>query len=154
MQAVANSGRRKRVPVDRRIIFFDWIFNMDTTNTISVQQESEPRALTANICMADDREIATIGLWRSVVDGTEAGEYLLFHKEMETHSLYRWLGLELHSAQQGASELTYQNKVVHAVRMEDTCGAPVITDTLLNVGGKIMPVFAIAADEPISWPSE
>ena len=126
---------------------------MDTTNTSSGQQESEARALTANICVADDREVATIGLWRSVIDGTEAGEYLLFHKEMETHSLYQWLGLELHSAQQGASELRYQDQVVHAEHMEDTCGAPVITDTLLNVGGNVMPVFAIAADEPINWPA-
>ncbi|MCX7246113.1 MAG: hypothetical protein NTX31_00310 [Burkholderiales bacterium] len=110
--------------------------------------------IDANICMTGGSEVATIGPWRSVVDGTsEAGEYLLFHKEMETHSLYQWLGLELHSAQQGASELTYQNKIVHAVRMEDTCGAPVTKDTILNVGGELMPMCAIATDELINWPA-
>ena len=109
--------------------------------------------INANISWIDDREVATIGLWRSVVDGTEIGELLLFHKEMETHSLYEWLGLELHSVQQGASELYYRDCVAHAELMEDTCGAPVTKDTLLNVGGELMPVSVIAADELINWPA-
>ena len=109
--------------------------------------------INANIAWTDDGEVATIGPWRSIVDGTESGEYLLFHQEMETHSLYEWLGLELHSAQQGASELSYRDKAVHADNMSDTCGAPVTKDTILNVGGESMPVIAIAADEPINWPA-
>ena len=109
--------------------------------------------INANIAWTDDLEVATLGPWRSVVDGTESGEYLLFHREMETHSLYQWLGLELHSAQQGASELTYQDKTVHADSMEDTCGAPVTKDTILNVGGELMPMCAIATDELLNWPA-
>ena len=153
MQAVANPGWRKRVRGGPEEYFFEWIFNMDTNNTSSGQQDSEARMISANISWADELEVATIGPWRSVVDGTEAGEYLLFHKEMETHSLYQWLGLELHGAQQGASELFYLDRVVHADRMEDTCGTPVTGDTILNVGGELMAVSVIAADEPINWPA-
>ena len=132
---------------------FDWIFNMDMTNTSSCEQESEARMINANISWTDDREVATLGPWRSVVDGTESGEYLLFHKEMETHSLYQWLGLELHGVQQGASELFYRDRTVYADRMEDTCGAPVTKETFVNVGGELMSVSTIAADEPINWPA-
>ena len=151
MQADANSGRRKRVRVERRNTFFSIGF-LSAPKTFLSTMYRKQKTINANISWTDDREVATIGPWRSVVDGTEAGDYLRFHKEMGTRSLYQWLGLELHSAQQGASELTYQGQVVHAVRMEDTCGAPVAKGTLLNVGGKVMPVFAIAADEPIQWP--
>ena len=126
---------------------------MDTTNTSSGQQESVARMLSANISWTDDREVAVIGPWRSVVDGTEAGDYLLFHHEMGTRSLYEWLGLELHASQQGASELYHFQAVVRAERMEDTCGSPVSKDTILNVGGELMPVCAIAADELINWPA-
>ena len=157
-----SPGTCKRSPIQagasvsgwrKTLFFFDWIFNMETTNTSTGQQESEVQMIKANICMADDREVATIGLWHSVVDGTESGEYLLFHKGMETHSLYQWLGLELHSVQQGASALYYQDRVVHAVSMEDTCGAPVGKYTILNVGGELVSVSAIAADDPIQWPA-
>ena len=126
---------------------------MDTTSTNSCQQESEAGTINATISWTDDREVATIGPWRSVVDGTESGEYLVFHTEMETRSLYQWLGLELHSVQQGASELYYLDRVVHAESMEDTCGNPVRMYTVLNVGGQLMPVFTIATDEPINWPA-
>ena len=126
---------------------------MDMTNTSSCEQESEARMITANISWTDDREVATLGPWRSVVDGTEAGDYLRFHREMETRTLYQWLGLELHSVQQGASELFYRDRSVYADSMSDTCGTPVGKNTILNVGGELMPVFAIAADEPINWPA-
>ena len=107
--------------------------------------------INANIAWTDDGEVATLGPWRSVVDG--AGNYLAFHKEMETHTLYQWLGLELHACNQGASELYHFQAVVRAEKMEDTCGAPVNKGTILNVGGQLMPVFAIASDEPINWPA-
>ena len=109
--------------------------------------------INAKISWTDDGEVATIGPWRSVVDGTEAGDYRRFHKEMATCTVHRWLGLELHSVQQGASALFYLDRVVHAERMEDTCGAPVTKDTILNVGGELMPVCAIATDELINWPA-
>ena len=126
---------------------------MDTTNTISCQQESQAKMINANISWTEDGEVATLGPWRSVVDGTEYGDYQRFHSEMETHTLYQWLGLELHSMSQGASELFYRDRVVHAVRMEDTCGTPVTEHTILNVGGQSMHMCAIAADEPIQWPA-
>ena len=109
--------------------------------------------ITANISWTDDREVATLGPWCSVVDGTQRGDYQLFHQEMETHTLFQWLGLELHSAQQGASELSYRDKAVHAENMSDTCGAPVTKDTILNVGAELMPMCAIATDELLNWPA-
>lgn len=126
---------------------------MNTTNTSSCQQESEAGMINASISRTDHREVAVIGPWRSVVDGTEAGEYLLFHKEMQTRSLYQWLGLELHSVQQGASELYFLDRVVHAESMDDTSGNLVRMETVLNVGGELMSVFTIATDELIQWPA-
>ena len=109
--------------------------------------------INASISWTDDREVATLGPWRSVVDGTERGDYRRFHSEMETHTLFQWLGLELHSVQQGASELYFLDRVVHAESMDDTSGNPVRMETVLNVGGELMSVFTIATDELIQWPT-
>jgi hypothetical protein len=150
MQAVANTGWRKRVRVE------DYFFRLDFDphRPISLHHVSKAKfMINANLSMVDDLEVATIGPWRSVIDGTQSGDYLKFHQEMETHTVYQWLGLELHSMSQGASELSYRDRVVHAVSMSDTCGNPVSKGTLLSVGGQLMPVFAIASDEPINWPA-
>jgi len=109
--------------------------------------------INANIAWTDDGEVATLGPWRSVIDGTQKGDFLRFCQAMATHTVYQMLGLALHSVQQGASELYYRDKAVHADNMSDTCGAPVTKHTILNVGGNVMPVCAIATDELINWPA-
>lgn len=95
---------------------------------------------------------AVVGDWKVVVNGLEAvNELKEAYQEEFGHcaTLYDFLGLELHSQQQGQSKLFYKGLRVHTKLIEDTCGN-VSIETLLDVAGVTMPLGLLASDDVIT----
>lgn len=69
----------------------------------------------------------TVGDWVIVATGTEWEDSMVttikeIYQQDSISTLYELLGFELHTQQQGQSEIYFKNMRVLNERMEDTCG--------------------------------
>lgn len=89
-----------------------------------------------------------IGDWRAIIPEAVWGVDLaaFFDENLYDKTLYGFIGLNLHSVQQGQSLLFFKGLHVRAEHLADTCGSSVIPETLLFVGNVHMPVALLSAD--------
>lgn len=93
----------------------------------------------------------TVGDWVIVATGTEWEDGIdkliidIYNQDIVT-TLYELLGFEMHTQQQGQSEVYFKGMRVVTETMEDTCGGPLSEDTVLLVATTRQPLGLLTQD--------
>lgn len=88
--------------------------------------------------------------WVIIATGAEWEEGMIgqikeVYNELDVNSFYKLLGFELHTQQQGQSEVYFKGMRVVTERIEDTCGC-VNKDTVLLVATTRQPLGLLTQD--------
>jgi hypothetical protein len=93
------------------------------------------------------------GGWRVKIYGDYPDDSIHQFREQFGEKLYSLIGMALHGSQQGASELTFQKRLLTATNMEQTSGCIARGDYLLIYNGLNTRLKYLSEDTSLIWPT-